>query len=139
MWRQIALNRYCPGETADYPASDMLTQKIETLNRLRSRIVELESEVAAERAMELAQLPAAYGFPTVKKFMTAVRRASRNGDQTTKKWIRHELRPAARKALGDELLAGKLTYAEARRKYKVSISTVYNVKQEAKRAAAGKK
>ena len=54
----------------------MVTDRIKELLATKSKLAQLESEIAAELRVELGQLPAYYGFASVKTFISAVKAAA---------------------------------------------------------------
>jgi len=54
----------------------MVTDKIKELEAARAKLAALEQSVAAERNQELAALPARFGFPDARAFISAVEMAT---------------------------------------------------------------
>jgi DNA-binding NarL/FixJ family response regulator len=123
----------------------MLTEKIKELEAAKAKVEELEQKIVAERATELAGLPASFGFETVAAFVKAVRAAA--GGKPVK---RRKVRKAAKKAkkkqqkkkartrakITDEtraevkkLVEAKKTGAEIAKSLGISLPSVQNIKK----------
>jgi DNA-binding NarL/FixJ family response regulator len=122
----------------------MLTEKIKELEAAKAKVEELEQKIVAERATELAGLPASFGFETVAAFVKAVRAAA--GGQPVK---RRKVRKAAKKSkkkqqkkartrakITDEtraevkkLVEAKKTGAEIAKSLGISLPSVQNIKK----------
>ena len=123
----------------------MLTEKIKELEAAKAKVEELEQKIVAERAAELAGLPASFGFESVAAFVKAVRAAA--GGKPVK---RRKVRKAAKKSkkkqpkkkartrakITDEtraevkkLVEAKKTGAEIAKALGISLPSVQNIKK----------
>jgi hypothetical protein len=120
----------------------MVTEKIQELQALQAKAAELQASIEAERAAELAALPAKYGFDSLPAFIKAVKAAAGG---TGKRRGRKAKAPAAKKAGGKRtrtkitpelkeqvkaaVEAGK-TGAAIANEFGISVPSVQNIKKE---------
>jgi len=108
----------------------MHTNKLKELEAARAKITKLEQAIEADRAKELATLPAKFGFSDAAAFIRAFRGATGGG--TAGKGKRHK-----RTVITDEIkgkvkamtVAGK-TGAEISSTVGISLPSVQNIKKE---------
>jgi DNA invertase Pin-like site-specific DNA recombinase len=126
----------------------MLTDKIKELAAAKAKVNELEQKIVAERASELAALPASFGFESVAAFVKAVRAAA--GGKPVKRRKARKARKAAgkpkqqpkkkktrtRAKITDEtraevkkLVEAKKTGAEIAKALGISLPSVQNIKK----------
>lgn len=113
----------------------MLPEKIKALAAVRVRVLELERAIASDLKVELAQLPAKFGFKDTASFIAALRRSvnSHKG--------RHGSAPAARnkrrraritdtiRSRVRELVEEGETGAAIAKRVGISIPSVQNIKK----------
>lgn len=112
----------------------MVTDRIKELEATKAKVAQLESEVAAELRTALAQLPAHYGFNSVKAFLAAVKAAS--GKRGPRAAAKEQPAKRTRAKITDETRAGvkKLveegkTGAEIAKALGISLPSVQNIKK----------
>ena len=123
----------------------MLTEKIKELEAAKAKVEELEQKIVAERAAELAGLPASFGFESVAAFVKAVRAAA-GGKPVKRRKARKAAKKPAKKAkkkktrtrakITDEtraevkkLVEAKKTGAEIAKALGISLPSVQNIKK----------
>jgi DNA invertase Pin-like site-specific DNA recombinase len=123
----------------------MLTEKIKELEAAKAKVEELEQKIVAERAAELAGLPASFGFESVAAFVKAVRAAA-GGKPVKRRKARKAAKKPAQKAkkkktrtrakITDEtraevkkLVEAKKTGAEIAKALGISLPSVQNIKK----------
>jgi DNA-binding NarL/FixJ family response regulator len=126
----------------------MITEKLQELNALKSRIAALEQEVGGQRSAELAALPAQYGFEDARAFTAAVLSASRGrrgrpaktAKLTTTSGRKPRAKVTAQTRAGVKKLtrAGKTGSAIAEA-LGISLATVQNIKKASGLVAKRKK
>jgi len=117
----------------------MVTDKIKQLQELQAQAANLQKSIEAERAQELAALPARYGFDSVEAFIKALRAAggkkrgrkakaaaSARGGKRKRTKITPELKEAVIAAVN----AGK-TGSAISKEFGISLPSVQNIKKEA--------
>jgi DNA-binding NarL/FixJ family response regulator len=120
----------------------MITQKLKELHALKAKAAALEQEIAAERAKDLASLPAQFGFSDASAFAAAVLAASggrrgrrgrparanakqgREGGRKPRATVTDEMRAELKKLVK----AGK-TGNEIAKTLGISLPTVQNIKK----------
>jgi hypothetical protein len=125
----------------------MITKRIKELETAKARLARLEHSLAADLQQELASLPKAYGFESVKSFMAAVVSAisgSRRGRKSNKASARKARKgksPAAKgkrrravitdatRAEVKKLTEGGKTGQEVAKALKISLPSVQNIKK----------
>jgi DNA invertase Pin-like site-specific DNA recombinase len=125
----------------------MITKRLKELESAKARLAHLERSLAEDLQQELASLPVAYGFESVKSFLAAVVAAvsgSRRGRKTTKATARKAAkgkRPATRgkrrravitdatRAEVKKLTEGGKTGQEVAKALKISLPSVQNIKK----------
>jgi len=126
----------------------MLTEKIKELAAAKAKVEELEQKIVAERASELAGLPASFGFEGVAAFVKAVRAAAggkpvkhrkvRKAAKKTKKkpQQKKQKKTRTRAKITDEtraevkkLVEAKKTGAEIAKALGISLPSVQNIKK----------
>jgi DNA-binding NarL/FixJ family response regulator len=124
----------------------MLTEKIKELEAAKAKVEELEQKIVAERAAELAGLPASFGFESVAAFVKAVRAAAggkpvkrrkvRKAAKKTKKKQTKKKKTRTRAKITDEtraevkkLVEAKKTGAEIAKALGISLPSVQNIKK----------
>ncbi|MEI6860770.1 MAG: helix-turn-helix domain-containing protein [Verrucomicrobiota bacterium] len=116
----------------------MVTEKIKELAILKEKAAKLEVKVIAERAAELAALPEAYGYDSLKAFIKALKQSA-GGKRGRKKGTKGKVgRPKRRKRakvtpeikaqVKAAVEAGKSGAAIAK-EFGVSVQTVQNIKK----------
>ncbi|GAB5561741.1 MAG: hypothetical protein SynsKO_33880 [Synoicihabitans sp.] len=116
----------------------MVTDKIKQLQELQAQAANLQKSIEAERAQELAALPARYGFDSVEAFIKAVRAAGSKGKRGRKpkaasaggKRGRTKITPELKQAVIAAVNAGK-TGAAIAAEFAISLPSVQNIKKEA--------
>jgi hypothetical protein len=109
----------------------MVTNKLKQLAAAQAKVAALQKKIEAERARELAGLPARYGFENVKSFIAAVQAASRGRGAKAaggKKRFRAVITDATRAEVKKLVQAGK-TSAEIAKAVGISLPSVHNVKK----------
>ena len=121
----------------------MLTEKIKELEAAKAKVEELEQKIVAERAAELAGLPASFGFESVAAFVKAVRAAAggkpvkrRKARKTASKPKKKQKKTRTRAKITDEtraevkkLVEAKKTGAEIAKALGISLPSVQNIKK----------
>jgi DNA-binding NarL/FixJ family response regulator len=123
----------------------MITKRIKELETAKARLARLEHSLAEDLQQELASLPSAYGFESVKSFLVAVVAAgSRHGRKTSKATARKTRKgksPAAKgkrrravitdatRAEVKKLTEGGKTGQEVAKALKISLPSVQNIKK----------
>ena len=124
----------------------MLTEKIKELEAAKAKVEELEQKIVAERAAELAGLPASFGFESVAALVKAVRAAAggkpvkrrkvRKAAKKTKKKQTKKKKTRTRAKITDEtraevkkLVEAKKTGAEIAKALGISLPSVQNIKK----------
>jgi len=120
----------------------MVTEKIKELAELKEKAAKLEAKVIAERKAELAALPAAYGYDSLKAFVKALKEAAgkRRGRKPGKGKGKGPGRPPkkrrTRAKVTDEIRAkvkaaveGGAKGAAIAREFGLSVQTVQNIKK----------
>ena len=109
----------------------MITDKLKELETARTKIAQLEAEVASERSKELAGLPAQYGFENTKAFIKAVKmaasgktKAGRGGGKRTRAVITDATRAQVKK-----MVEADKSGAEIAQALKISLPSVQNIKK----------
>lgn len=120
----------------------MVIQKIKELEALQARAAELQSAIEDQRTVELAALPANYGFDNLPAFIKALKAASgasRKGrgkgkkaaaakSATKKKRTRAKITPETKDQVKAMVEAGK-TGAEIASSLGISLPSVQNIKK----------
>jgi hypothetical protein len=113
----------------------MVTDKIKQLEAAKARLAQLEKSVAAGLQKELAGLPAAYGFDSVRAFFRAVTAAAggRGGRKAgaakgAKRRKRSVITDATRAQVKKLTEAGK-TGAQIAKEVGISLPSVQNIKK----------
>jgi hypothetical protein len=112
----------------------MVTAKIRQLEATKAKLAQLEQSVAQALHRELAGLPAAYGFDSVRSFTRAVEAAAgrgRRGGRVTlgaKRRKRAVITDATR-ALVKKLAESGKTGAEIAKEAGISLPSVQNIKK----------
>ncbi|MDR0352909.1 MAG: helix-turn-helix domain-containing protein [Opitutaceae bacterium] len=113
----------------------MLTQKIKELEELKTRAAQLEADIEAERATELAALPGQYGYGDINEFIKALKKAFNargSRDKTSAsggKRPRARLTPELKEQVRAAILEGKSGSAIAA-EFGISPPSVQNIKKE---------
>ena len=96
----------------------MITSSVKALNETKAKVAQLEKALAKE----LASLPAAYGFDSLKDFVAAIKAAAGNGTvgrpkraAAPKSRKRAKITDAVRAKVGQLLKAGKTDLRSPRR------------------------
>ncbi len=115
----------------------MVTDKIKQLQELQAQAADLQKSIEAERAQELAALPARYGFDSVESFIKAVRATASKGKRRRKpkkpaggKRGRTKITPELKQSVVAAVNAGKIGAAIAS-EFGISLPSVQNIKKEA--------
>lgn len=111
----------------------MVTDKIKQLEAAKAKLAQLEKSVAAGLQKELAGLPAAYGFDSVRAFFRAVtaassgsgRKAAKSGAKRHKRSVITDATRAQVKKLSE---SGK-TGAQIAKEVGISLPSVQNIKK----------
>ena len=115
-----------------------VSSHLKKLESARAKLAKLEGQVAAERASELASLPAEYGFDGMNEFITALRSAggkrrgrkpgkaskASGGKRRSRARITDEIRASVKK-----MVEGGKTGAEIAKTLKISLPSVQNIKK----------
>ena len=105
----------------------MAINKLQELERYKSKVATLEKEIAAEQKAKLASLYKEVGFESTSALIAALKGLSKNA--STKRSKRARLTPAIKQIIANALKAG-LKGVDAAKKYSVSIPTIQNIKNE---------
>ncbi len=118
----------------------MVTEKIKQLAELKEKAAKLEAMVVVERKAELAALPSAYGYDSLKAFVKALKEAAgkKRGRKPGKakgkpgrppsKRKRAKVTPEIREKVKAAVQAGTKGAAIARQ-FGLSVQTVQNIKK----------
>jgi hypothetical protein len=117
----------------------MVTEKIKELAELKEKAAKLEAKVVAERTAELASLPQAYGYDSLKAFIKALKQAA-GGKRGRKKGVkgkagrpkkrtRARITPEIKEQVKAAVQAGT-TGAAIAKSFGISVQTVQNIKKE---------
>jgi hypothetical protein len=110
----------------------MISDKLKELATARTKIAQLESEMASELGKELAALPAQYGFESAKAFIKAVKMAAsgktKAGRSGGKRRTRAVITDATRAQVKKMVEADK-SGAEIAKALKISLPSVQNIKK----------
>jgi DNA invertase Pin-like site-specific DNA recombinase len=114
----------------------MVTEKIKELAVLKEKTAKLEAKVIAERTAELAALPEAYGYDSLKAFIKALKQATggkrgrKNGKVgRPKKRKRGKVTPEIKAQVKAAVESGQPGSAIATA-CGISLQTVQNIKKE---------
>jgi hypothetical protein len=119
----------------------MITKRIKELENAKARLARLEKSLAAQLQEELASLPAAYGFGSIRAFVAAVSQAgSRRGRgraagrkakaaPTRSRRRRRAVITDATRANVKKLVQGGKTGAEIAKAVGISLPSVQNIKK----------
>ena len=115
----------------------MVTKKLKQLEAAKAHLARLQHSITAQLQRELAGLPAAYGFDSVKAFVLAVTaaaqgrpaaRAARPAVAGKKRRRRAVITDATRAAVKKLTEAGK-TGAQIAKEVRISLPSVQNIKK----------
>ncbi len=118
--------------------NNTITQKINELSGLKSKMDSLSQEIENERTNNLRALPEEFGYGSVNEFIDAVRSASRgNGKKARKAGVRSSQRKARVSITPDKrkeivsFFKSDGSVVDAVTKFNISIATAQNIKKEA--------
>ena len=109
----------------------MVTDKIKQLEAAKAKLAQLEKSVAAGLQKELAGLPAAYGFDSVRAFFRAVTAAASGSGRkagAAKRRKRSVITDATRAQVKKLSESGK-TGAQIAKEVGISLPSVQNIKK----------